>query len=90
MPSDAAARNILIHHPAAHADEVVLGALTNLGDLDRIEPEAAFGEQSVRDQTSSAAEELKPAPIGTSLQTTRSAPERLRPLISNMSATPKT
>src|ERR1700722_13565185 len=50
MPRDAAARNILIHHPAAHADEVVLGALTQLGNFDWIELEAALGEQGVRDR----------------------------------------
>src|SRR5271154_1972957 len=48
MPSDAATRNILVHHPAAHADEIIFGPLTELGDFDRIELQAAFGEQRMR------------------------------------------
>src|ERR1700722_10015802 len=48
MPSDAAARNILVHHPAAHADEVIFGPLTEPGDLDRIERQAAFGQERMR------------------------------------------
>ena len=38
--------------------------------------------------TSSAADELKPEPIGTSVQTTQSAPARRRPLLSSITATP--
>ena len=49
MPGDAAAGDILIHHPAAHADEIIFGPLTDLGDFDRIERQAAFGQERVRD-----------------------------------------
>ncbi len=43
MPGDAAAGNVLIHHAAAHADEVVLCALADLRDFDRIERAGRFG-----------------------------------------------
>src|ERR1700721_3891657 len=48
MPGDAAAGNVLIDHAAAHADEVILCALTDLGDFDRIERKAAFRQERMR------------------------------------------
>ena len=79
MTGNAAARDILIHDAAAHADEVVFGALADLA--------ASIGSNSMplsmssacATETSSAAEELKPAPIGTSLQTMRSAAGKVAP-----------
>ncbi len=50
MAGDAAAGDILIHHPAAHADEIILGPLADLGDRDRIERLVALGQERVGDR----------------------------------------
>ena len=50
MAGDAAAGDILIHHPAAHADEIILRPLANLGDRDRIEWLVALGQERVGDR----------------------------------------
>ena len=50
MAGDAAAGDILIHHPAAHADEIIFGPLANLGDRDRIERLVALGQERVGDR----------------------------------------
>ncbi len=46
---DAASRDVLVHDAAAHADEVVLGALADLGDRDRVEGQARGGEERMGD-----------------------------------------
>ncbi len=48
MAGDAAARDILIHHPAAHADEVIFGPLADPGDLDRLERQPGRGDERMR------------------------------------------
>ena len=90
MPGDAAAGEILIHHAAAHADEIIFRPLADLGDRDWIEREIALSKQRVGDRDLERGRGAQARADGTSLQTMRSAPERLSPLISSMSATPMT
>ena len=90
MPGDAAAGDILIHHPAAHADEVVFGPLADLGDLDRIERQAAFGEERVRArdfERGRGAQARADRDVGPDDEI---GAGKARPLISSMSATPRT
>jgi hypothetical protein len=79
-----------IHDNQPARDEFILRALTNQSKLFEFWRLAGSARRPLAIETSSAADELSPAPLGTLLKSSMSAPATLIPRFWSMLATPWT